>query len=39
MITELNVWSKEFAAIDRYIDQVSVNPACGKPECWELGTA
>ena len=32
-----NVRSEEFAADDGYIDQVLENPACGKPECWELG--
>lgn len=37
LINDLNVVSEEFAAIDGYIDQVLVNPACGKPECWELG--
>ena len=29
--------SEEFVADDGYIDQVLANPACGKPECWELG--
>lgn len=33
------MWSEEFAAIDRFIDQVLANLACGKPECWELGNS
>lgn len=31
--------SKEFAVDEGYIDQVLANPACGKPEYWELGNS